>query len=427
MRRVNQSTTILFFILAILFISAIPLLRYVGGNNYVPGEETYSVLEDAQEPQTLYDFLIHGLILILTPFLLTIIFPLVLAMGSLMLIVALLRQMVSSSYEYYYALAVIILTPLFLIVHIGLHLHAIVFFFSLLTAYLYLQRNSFYLLTLGTLFAFDAFIGILGALILFGVEWIHGEKRKAFVILLAIVLINFLTWFFAISNPFLPLHLISLNSLFMFFGGEYGYSFFLLILGITGMFMAVEFTTTTTRIIQVLILGLSIVYEPLRLLGLVLLAAYAGIALHQFMTRKWSNEFLFQLTIILLFCILIFSTSTFMKETYNDSPTIEEIQGLEHIAFHGGDTIFLHPNTASFAKYFTGLNVYEDDTLAQSKSYKFVKEKFIENNISYVFVDKALYSEWYRSEEGLLFVMQHNDDFILEYDQGVLIYAYNPT
>lgn len=431
MRRINKLTIVAFFIIAILFLVTIPILRYSSGNPYISGASTYQYLQQAQVPQTLFDHIVNFIASNFSFFFVSVVFPLIIGFVSLVLIALLLKFFVNSNQEYYYALGIIVLSPLFLVAHVGLHVYSLIFMFGLLTTYLYIKRNPFYLLTLGLLFAFDSFLGILAGLFLFLAEWIHGEKKKSFIVALSLVLISSVFTFLSIHTPLLVPEFISINSLFLFFGGKFGYSLFIILLGIVGMSLPVEFTTTTTRLIQLVILLLSVFYEPLRLFGMFLLAIYSAIAFHNLMNRKWSVEFIGNLTIILLFCILIFSTSTFLKETYNESPTIEQIVGLKYLGNLGGEVVFAHPSTNYYVHYFSGLDTFDDYSLffelSTSRTYTKIKKEFIEKNVTYVFIDSEMYSLWHKSEEGLLFIMENNDDFRKIYDRGVVIYLFYPS
>ena len=104
MRRINKLTLVAFFLIAILFLLSVPLLRMINGNNFIFGVETYQYLQQAQAPQTIFDYLVNILVSNFSLTVVSVVFPLIIALLSLLIITLLLKYFVRTSYEYYYTL-----------------------------------------------------------------------------------------------------------------------------------------------------------------------------------------------------------------------------------------------------------------------------------------------------------------------------------
>ncbi|MCF7798656.1 hypothetical protein K9M74_02025 [Candidatus Woesearchaeota archaeon] len=436
----TQQKGMLFLSMVVSFFITvlIPLLRNAKGNPFSSNLETYTHLIAGQSiPLNFYDAIINFFLQSFSPQLVVILIPLLLALGSLILFTVLIFHSVESMPELIASLLVFVLTPAFLAMHVGLTLYSALLFFSLLAIYLYLLRNYFYLLFLGVLFLLNPFYATLLFAGIFFLEFFKKQNKNALLLIVTYVVI-------LLASGFLPFHIVfhaplqfNLDSFFSFLGGRYGYSLFLILLGIGGFLaMHVKVKLRGQRALQALLLIFSIVYEPLRILGIALLSYYAVQGFVLLFSKKWHTHSLQQLTALLFVCILLFSTTSYIQEEIRQAPTQQHVQALTYLRASITDNplyknaLILAPlEKADFIEFFTGLSAYRDDTspLFDSQSFSYVSLLLNRHDVAFIFIDPAMLqgAVWQQPEEGLLFVMKYNEQFKKIYDvAGYEIYYF---
>ncbi len=421
--------TMLFSLVVLLLI---PFIRYLKGNMFSPTIETYVHLNALHTTSlSFYDFVLKKIIALSSLQIAVILLPLLFGFGSLLFAFLLLKPLLKKKGELCATILVLVLTPSFIALHTGFTLYAPLLFFTLVSFYLFRQHSFFYLLFLSLLFFLDPFYATL----FFGLSLIAELSKKRYINSLFIVLTYalliasftlqaYLPFTFSFLFHFSP----SINGLFSFLGGKYGYSLFLVLLGLGGFFLKSSRTKSAPyKMLQALFLLFSIFYEPARLLGFLLLSYYAVQAFIALISYQWHTQSLQKLTALLLLCILLFSTTTFIKEEIKNPPTNEQIASLyylQRIVTQNFNQTTPHiitlPAHAPFVTFFSGLPAYTHNTneIFSSQNFPFIASIFIQQKIAFVYVDQSMLQGgvWQRPDEGLLFVMKYSDRFRKIYD-----------
>jgi hypothetical protein len=179
-------------------------------------------------------------------------------------------------------------------------------------------------------------------------------------------------------------------------------------------------------------------YEPARLIGIIILAVYSAKSFNSLVERKWEVPYIGQLVIILFLCMLLFSTTVFVKGELYQDPTQEDIVALEFIktlSLSSEAKMLVMPIEAEYTKYYSNRSVLasnyglEDNMdltyeLISSRDYSFIKEEFQEKKVALVLVNDNMINYLKKTEEGILFVMNNNNNFVKLYQTKTTIIYY---
>jgi len=440
--KLNQHRIYLLILIAIAigFTLLLPALKVSFGGNAFLGSETYLHLNNINHPTSFYDQAISFIVNIFGVKTTVLYLPVLLIIASLLLFSNIFKYFLESDTEYFYALIILILTPAFLAAHLGLTVAGVILFALSLTLYLYLRSSYFYLVALAFLYLFDPLIGILLTIILLVRELMRKEYSSVVVLILTLLILLVSSISTSMNFNFFNLGAFSLNinSAFAFFGGQFGITLFLLSLGLIGI-IAFSKQSFFLAISSIFLLILSIIYEPAKLLGIIILTIYSAKAFNALIKRKWKVQFIGQLVIILFLCMLLFSTTIFVKSELVQDPTQEDLLSLDFLSSlpltHQAKLLVM-PSDAEYTKYYSGRDVFLSNNdsnekkdlvyqLLSSRDYSLIKEKFQKEKIALVLVDKHLLNYLKKPEEGILFVMNNNDNFVKLYQtKGIAIYYF---
>lgn len=416
-KNINKTYLAIILFAAALLLLTIPVVRVINSNPAIPGNDHYSHINSQT---VIFNFLSTYI----PQTILSISFPLFLAIASLILFAKLALRKVNSQHQLYYALIILVITPLFIGLHLGLNNYQLILFLGLFFALLYDMKTKWFYVPLAVLYVLDPLLtlGITIAIII--IDSVEERGRDALVS--AFFLIGIL-----IASNFLSLPAISFeqvgfsaNELFSFFNARYGYSLFLLVLGFGGLFFEKK------RVIPLFILVISLFYEPLRILGITILAFYSAKTFYELQKREWTISFIGNLTLLLFVCILFFGSSTYLKETIQDKPYEAHVDALVYLQQNGVQAkILSSENLGDFITFMTGYETIYYDKYFSSQQYKFIDSEFKKNDIGYIFIDKSMLSGeiWNHDEEGLLFLLKYNDNFKKFYEtEDIQIYYFAP-
>ncbi|MGM5481439.1 MAG: hypothetical protein ACQESE_03435 [Nanobdellota archaeon] len=439
--------TILFILLAVLLISIILVSRTQEGIIVPSGEETYQHLNSAQEitAQTTTSYLFYDVFLSWILNFMSLSTAIILVPGILLVITVflfseILRFENIDDEHITYTLALLVLSPAILMMYVGFTAYAFTITLVMSIAYLFFRKSSWYFALVPFLFFADKITGLLAIILLIVLEGTRKRKQQSVALGMTAIALLLLSGFFpALSlHSLAPFFSIQGNDIFSFFGGLYGYSFIIIFLGILGMVVSKqEFTISSRQSVILLLLALSLFYDPLRLLSMFILAYYGAIAFKYFISREWTVNFIKQLTILLVICILIFSTSTTLKETINQSPRQYEVEGTQLLGKIvelnpelGTTKVLTHPSYSDHVEFYSGLNVISQEqvsySLLESQQYSFVKEQLQEHQVSFIVIDKSRKAGnlWQRPDQGILFVLQNNRLFKKVFQRGEYVIYY---
>lgn len=410
----NLYFAIILFCAALLLLS-IPISRVSDQSPAIPGSNHYQTLHES-------NFFLDILLEYVPHIILSVSLPIILALGSLILFTMILLRFVQDEVQIYYALIILILTPTFLQTHIGITVYQALLFFTLLFVFLYLQNRKWIYLPLSILFLLNPVYTLLLSAGIVIKSFV--EKKRTYAAMYSFFFIGlfFIAVFFMRSSISLSLFRLSVNELFTFFNASYGYSLFLLVLGMGGIFFEKK------KSLPLIIIFFSLFYEPLRIPGMVLLSYYCASSFYKLQKREWNINFIGMLTLVLFVSILLFSSSTYIKEQIQDMPREEHVEGLFFLSEIVLDAkILSSEDLSSFVTFVTGSEVISSNNYFYSQNYAFISSEFKENDIGYIFIDEDMKNGgvWDHEEQGLLFLLTYNDDFRKIYEQdGIEIYLF---
>ena len=442
--------SLVFSIIAFSLVALVLISRISSGSIILPGEESYAHLSqadairsDTSSSHLMYDILLSWVLKLLPLNIVIWLLPCLLLLATFVLFGVLLTYTPADSNTMLYSFSLLTMSPAILLMYIGFSAHSLTIFLTFLVAYLFLRKSSWYFAVIPILFFADMIIGFLMLLALLFFESLRSRKSQVISITLLAIGLFFASGFF----PSLSFYSLSsfftfkANTIFSFFGGDYGFSLTTLFLGLYGLILSKDsFTITKRQSIILLLLLLSLFYAPLRILSLFVLSYYGAVAFKHLLLRKWSVTNLKNITLLLIICILIFSTSTTLKETASQKPSMYEIEGLELISTIVSQSpsmsnamILSHPDYSDHISYYANLPTYSSSRsqvidILSSRQYSFVKKNLQDNDIAFIVIDRSLQRDnlFQRDEQGILFVLQNNRIFKKVYQHAdYTIYYYS--
>ncbi len=437
-KKLTPGITIFSVVLSLLLVALAPFLRNIHGNPFSSNMETYVHLTALNSNSlSFYDIVLKKLVALSSPQIIVVVLPLFFALGSLVFFLLLLKPRLKRRRELCATMLVLALTPAFIGMHMGLTLYAALLFFTLVAVYLFTEKYYLYLFFLFIIFLLDPLYATFLFAGIFFLEFFKKDNKHAILVLISYVILLFASSFLPFIVSFSFSFSFDINSIFSFLGGRCGYSLFLVLLGMGG-FLAIHSKAKLTGVksLQAAVLILSLFYEPLRLGGLLLLSYYSVQGFILLISRDWHVKTLQQLTALLFICILLFATSSYIKEEVHQAPTQEHIRALSYLratiadhSSHATTHILSNPANTPFVEFFSGLETQDHfaTELLASQSFSYVSLLFSQQDIAFVFVDPVMTQGaiWQRPEEGLLFVMNHNSKFKKIYDNvGYSIYYF---
>lgn len=381
------------FLIWALFILAtsLPLLvRYLNGAPITPLDGSYAHL---LSNNSLYNVTLH-----LFP---TILLPLILGLISFYLLTRIIKG---------YDLILFTITPL-VITTFTTHNPAALFFPLVIGAYLVFQTNKYLALLAIPLLVFTDALAA-SAMVLFAIIMLVRQRTLALatiITLAASLLISVKTGFGLTVFTYVPL--------FGEFGSAFGYSFFILLLGL--VFVVQHWRTINASLILFWLLvfvlsGYLVTLRPLVLLPLVL---YAAKALYELNSKKWRLAFLKQASFLLLLCLGIFVLIMHIKLLTVATPQEELV---DILAYADADprvgAILITTTYEESARYYAVRKIValeNDDVFWEGISVKDARTFIRENDIRFIVVtpDMIRGDVWQR-DEGFRFLMLNNEKFI---------------
>lgn len=397
----NERVRILLLLLVALSVLAFPfVLRYPNGS--VPGQEPYYHLRLASQLREEYfvpllfphqDPLVYGeRIPLYTPYhvflaLFQFIFPPLLSLMllqagifccTIVLFHAFLKQWSFGTESRFFALFAFILSPLFLSSYGFFRSDTLAVLFLLGGMYFTLQKKTYWPILSGLFFlaatTFGGFHTLLAIWFLFFLAVKEQTYRKQiFFTILLLLLFTFLS-----GVPFFPTYrVLEIQPLFTAlvsdFGGFFGVGTFTLVLSLIGFFILWKERKQFYGLYLSLVL-LAFVFlfgSFIMLYAQYLIALFAGVGLWYILSRDWNLQFVKYLTLVLIFCGLVFSTLSYADRIAREPPTEEFLNGLAIIGptMPEGAKILSLPERGFAIAYAAKRPVYLDG-LEEDASYE---------------------------------------------------------
>ncbi|MBR9676428.1 hypothetical protein GOV05_05450 [Candidatus Woesearchaeota archaeon] len=230
------------------------------------------------------------------------------------------------------------------------------------------------------------------------------------------------------------------------FGNLFGYSLPILLLSSIGFSISwfsskKNFWTNTFLLIAFL---LSTYFNNLILPLTFFISFFAAKAINNIASRKWELEALRNVTLFIIFCLVLLSTSSYIKNISNNPPSMNEQKVLVWMKQNNHQGIVLSlPKNTPLITYHTnnpGLiidkEIYREENLERysdlinvffSRNLEETTQIFDKHNIGYVYVTNEMKNGevWNRKDQGLLFLLKNSETFKnIFYLSGVELWRY---
>lgn len=416
------------------------VIRYFEGNPTVIGEPSYFHL-NAAEQISKYNFyqnpyhLLLSLNTIKNNFVYRAI-PLILAVFSLLLLIALIKMFKFTPQNQFFFLLFLILSPTFVYTFTVLNHYSFFIFLNLLAFNLLLHKRKCLSCLSFPVFAvmpfFDVFSSIL-TLLLLAVYFYLKRDSKAKIIAGLIVIFTFFNVF--LGKPFLLGPYASQNILadFIFvLGGFFGISLFAFLLAIAGLIATWK---KEKFFLFYLFLSLFIAIYFYQTAVLVyfnfFIMLFASFGFVYFLNKEWQINIIKDTFLFLIILGLVFSTFTCLDKLSAAPPSPETKESLQWLKENTAayKIIFSHPQDSYLIEYFSHrpafIHYHEPDFKAKLDAANqifqstYIKETFpllTQNDISHIYLSPKTKADL-PPDRGLLFLFQ-NKRFKRIYNQN---------
>lgn len=230
-------------------------------------------------------------------------------------------------------------------------------------------------------------------------------------------------WFYLWSKSLPPLFSFGLRSNTLFELGNYqGISVMIILLaafGISSHFLHKKFLIGASG---ALISSLAFVVPEFALIATIFLSALAAHGLFTLVFHGWKLDLLRQASIVLVFCMLLFTFLVAIQGRVDDQPDGAFSKAMADLAYQRRPGAVLStPESAAMIEYFSG----RKSTLTLSSSAEDVAlglysrnadevYSFLEStNTSYIFLTSDMVQDDFdRSDEGILFLLENTQRFV---------------
>jgi hypothetical protein len=223
-------------------------------------------------------------------------------------------------------------------------------------------------------------------------------------------------------------------------GGILGFSIFALLLSILGFVIAWGKKKKFYKIylLMIALILYSFFYNYAVVYSNFIISILAGIAFSALIRREWKLSLIRNLSILLLFCSLLFSAVSYTVRTADQQPSAEFIETLDWIRENSGegDVVFSHytkgfwiqfqaerPVVADFLTYSSQDNKRSIDYSIQAFNSWDIEETrnlLAQYNVSYVLLTSDMSDGlvWGKPEQGLAYLVRNGETFKKEYSNG---------
>src|SRR3989338_377390 len=341
----------------------------------------------------------------------------------------------------------LIISPAFLYLFSTSTKYSASIFFILLGFYMFaIDRKLFGFIS----FFFTGFFSILSLLVvlfLFFCYCLKKEKFDDFYIIFIGFIFVFLIQFYSIftlglSQSVLGFTKFSFSGLISFvvfgFGGKYGFGFFMLFLAFIGIY---KYYNIKLRFLFVylfifLLLFLSYYFNFLLSYLSFIIAFFAAFGLMPFIFGEWKERSFKFLTLLVIFCGLLFSLLVFYNQVSSFEPTPSFFEGIRFLEDKNSEgTVLADYRFGNYINYIGKKTLLDENFLYAPEPIVRKKDiDFLFNNIDinltvsllnkhdvgYIFIDNRLKKEVFNNEDkGFM--------FLLKYSPALFFKAFNNT
>ncbi|RJQ17256.1 hypothetical protein C4573_04355 [Candidatus Woesearchaeota archaeon] len=450
----EKTQVFLLIVLCTLVLLAPGTIRTLQKNPLPYGAETayasrilqQNQYDPVQERPTTFNLLFYGVsrISFMEQAMLLKLLPFVLGMLSMLMLFLLLRK----ERNYLFIIFLFIASPVFIYVFSSLNALSAIIFLNLLGFFIFLQKRGWLSCFVFAIIPFiDVLAFFLTAILLMSYAVYQKYKIRDVYI---IIVVSLLPLMYMITQNTISIHqyfdLTGIHELFVEFGVLAGISLPLLILAIIGI--AIKWPQQRLLFAAYLLLILFFIgamYSTMITIYLgFLLPFFGGFALRYFLERKWSIQVLRNITLLLIFCSLLFSVISFVDQTTQEKPNPEMVHALTILKDFSDkqELVFSSPQNGFFIEKYAERKAFLDgksyeypdytikketyETLIASRNFETTSALLEKNNIQYFYIDTQMKQQlWNNREDGLLFLLMRSRNFVRIYASAdIEIYQY---
>ncbi|MBI2129015.1 hypothetical protein HYU07_02140 [Candidatus Woesearchaeota archaeon] len=376
------------------------------------------------------------------------IIPFIAGILCVILLYLILKKLNIDFKERFYILLIFIISPIFVYLFVVSNSDAIALLLNLLAFYFFIHDRKMAFIISGLIFATIPFFGIFHAIIalLITLPYISLNKKKArdFSIVATIIIVISLVIYLPLLINFGVPRSISLrqNLLQNFvsdFGSLTGLSIFGILLALAGLAVTwkKDYHYSFFYLVAIMSFALSFYIDIFRFYINFLVAVSSGLCLVYISKTKWQFKLIRNLTILILICGLLFSSTSFISRLSAYPPTKEMIKSLEWLNGHddSANIVLSHYKNGFWIEYYgkkavLDKNFYftpnlmlaynETETIFYSRNLERTTKLLNKYDVSYIWItpDMKNGEVWNEENEGLLFLFRNNEFFEKIYDEG---------
>lgn len=379
------------------------------------------------------------------------ILPVILGVLAFLLFYSILKQGEFENNTLLYSAIILISSPLYIYTFSTLNPESFYIVIFLTSILLYLKNNP-----LSILFsALMAFLNVPFFIVLSIFFFIHKlsfsymkmqSKYWWANIISGLAAIGIYYYFIGVPDIFSQAFLnTSISELFITTGGIKGYSIIFIVLAATGLFAF--WKRSFYRLLMYLLVAAlfvaSFYYIPLRILFIFMIVVFSGKALSNLVSRHWKLAALKDVTILIIICIILFSTIVFTTSQIGFASD-QKLEGINFLSsVRANKVIFSHEENGFMIQevqkrktFLDSKSIFYDDyesrtrtsnILYYSRDLVQIEEELQKNNIDHIFVSKDMFNGlvWNSPDDGALFIYKNSKKFIKVFEnEEVTIYRY---
>ncbi|MDO8740142.1 MAG: hypothetical protein Q7J54_01055 [Candidatus Woesearchaeota archaeon] len=376
------------------------------------------------------------------------IMPFIAGILCIILFYLILKKLNMGIKERFYILLIFIISPIFVYLFVVSNSDAIALLLNLLAFYFFIQDKRMAFILSGLIFATIPFFGLFHALIALLITLpylsLNKEKRRDFLIIATIIIVLSLVIYLPLLVNFGVPRSISLrqNLLQNFvsdFGSLTGLSIFGILLALAGLAITWKknYHYSSFYLIVIMSFVLSFYADIFRFYINFLVAVSSGLCLVYISKMKWQFKLIRNLTVLILVCGLLFSSTSFIARLSAYPPTEEMIKSLEWLNGYddSANTVLSHYKNGFWIEYYgkkavLDKNFYftpnllltynETETIFYSRNLERTAKLLNKYDVTYIWITPEMKNGevWSKENEGLLFLFRNKEFFDKIYDEN---------
>lgn len=416
----------------LLLVGLMYLFHHLQSQPLIIGPESYFHLSSFRE-QSWTNYFPVGLLMTLIPATILFVIPVILSIGSIVLVLVLASRLKWDIETRFLFLLFVLLTPAFLYAASTISAAMIGFFLILLGFVLLTLRRTKYLAALPFLILpfIDLGTGIL-ALLLLMVYMYHHQEEKWIIGIIGLVILNILINGLFLQEQFVtgPFHEQRIIAdVVSDLGGQSGIGFTLILLAVFGMGIAWRYSHYRWWYLLLLILIPIYIYNTQFIFYLaLLLLLFASVGCKILFGAVWNQKTLKLFTMLVVILSICFSTVSYMQRMPIMGPSADDVAALTWMRENvdHDKTVFALPSKGYYIRYFSHHQPLIEphvqptvmlNTLLNSSYIATTFPILEKEHVGAIYVTPTFKAEYPADQGGLLFLLK-NERFKLGYSSG---------